>query len=260
MQKKPFSTILILILFLSLFLIACQGSDQKKSKKDIRRTKPNSHVKQPGYLYGTVKETMNGGGYTYILLEFEGKKSWVAVPPMKVKAGDEVMLYPGKVMENFHSKSLNKTFRTIIFSQGAVSPSPNSKASEGSADMVIKAHSSASRIEKKDIKISPASGPDAITVEMAYQKADELNGKHVVLKAVVIKISKNILGKNWLHCQDGTGSKKDNNFDITVTTKASPSVGDRILIKGILHKDVDIGAGYFYPVLIEDAKITSLGK
>ncbi len=248
-----------LTLFLALLLTACQGSEEKKAEKSTKKSDAASRAKQAGYLYGTVKETMDGGGYTYILLEFDGRKSWVAVPPMKVKVGDEVMLYPGQVMKNFHSKSLNRTFETIIFSQGAVSPPMEAKASNRS-DMAAQAHSGTSRVEKKDVKITPASGPGAITVQMAYQKAKELDGKQVVLKAVVVKISKNILGKNWVHCQDGTGTEKEKNFDITVTTKASPSVGDKVLIKGILHKDKDIGAGYFYPVLIEDAEITKLEK
>ena len=240
------------------FILGCQKNEPKSTKKETVKTEQKSKpTKKQGYIYGTVKETMNSGGYTYILLEFDGKKSWVAVPPMDVKVGDEVMLYPGQVMKNFHSKSLNKTFDSIIFSQGAVSPPmSNAHGGEDGAKMVVKAHSSATRLGKKDVKIEPATGPGAITVEMAYKKAKELDGKKVVLKAVVVKVAKNILGKNWLHCQDGTGTEEAGNFDITVTTKAFPSVGDKVIIKGVLHKDRDIGAGYFYPVIIEDANIT----
>jgi hypothetical protein len=73
-----------------------------------------------GSLSGKVVETMNAGGYTYISLEKEGKQTWVAVPNMVVTVGDEMELQPGAVMKNFTSKSLNKTFDTVVFSGGPV--------------------------------------------------------------------------------------------------------------------------------------------
>jgi len=71
-------------------------------------------------LTGKVVETMDGGGYTYINLEKDGKKTWVAVPVMKVKVGDEVKLQSGMPMTNFKSKALNRTFDSVIFSGGPV--------------------------------------------------------------------------------------------------------------------------------------------
>jgi hypothetical protein len=32
-------------------------------------------------------------------------------------------------------------------------------------------------------------------------------------------------------------------------------VGDVVTVKGVLHVDKDFGAGYAYPVIVEDAKI-----
>jgi len=74
-------------------------------------------------LSGKVVETMNGGGYTYICLENNGKKGWAAVPTMEVKVGDEIELMPGAEMGPFSSKALNRTFDKIIFSGGPVSRS-----------------------------------------------------------------------------------------------------------------------------------------
>jgi hypothetical protein len=71
-------------------------------------------------ISGKVVETMNSGGYTYVNLEKNGKKTWVAAPTMKVSVGQELKLTNGAVMTNFSSKSLNKTFDSIIFSGGPV--------------------------------------------------------------------------------------------------------------------------------------------
>jgi uncharacterized protein YuzE len=73
-----------------------------------------------GDLSGKVVETMDAGGYTYIKLEKDGKQTWAAVPTMKVTVGEEMDLLPGAVMTNFTSKSLNKTFESVVFSGGPV--------------------------------------------------------------------------------------------------------------------------------------------
>lgn len=69
-------------------------------------------------LQGTVTETMNSGGYTYVCVKSADKKQWAAVPGTQVKVGDTVEVAPGMVMKNFSSKSLGRTFEAIVFSRG----------------------------------------------------------------------------------------------------------------------------------------------
>lgn len=65
---------------------------------------------------GKVVSTMDAAGYTYIEVEEKGQKLWVAVMQVKVKAGDEVEFPDSPPMENFYSKTLNRTFDKVIFS------------------------------------------------------------------------------------------------------------------------------------------------
>src|SRR5271169_5477994 len=69
-------------------------------------------------LSGKVGETMNSGGYTYVLLEKDGEKTWIAVPQMKVTKGQTMSFKPGAEIENFKSKTLKRTFKRIVFSDG----------------------------------------------------------------------------------------------------------------------------------------------
>ncbi len=69
-------------------------------------------------LSGKIVETMNAGGYTYVCLENNGKKTWVAMPLTQVKVGQQVSCQPGAVMKNFMSPTLKRSFETIIFSGG----------------------------------------------------------------------------------------------------------------------------------------------
>jgi hypothetical protein len=91
------------------------------------------------------------------------------------------------------------------------------------------------------------------TVQEVYQNKAELKGKQVTLRGKVVKYNEAIMGKNWLHLRDGTG--KDPNNDLTVTTQAKAKVGDTVLVEGAVTLDKDLGAGYKYDVIIEDAKV-----
>ena len=94
---------------------------------------------------------------------------------------------------------------------------------------------------------------DGKTVEEIYQEKAKLKGKRVTLRGKVVKFSSAIMGKNWLHLRDGTGKEPAN--DLTVTTQAKAKVGDTVLVEGMVTLDKDLGAGYKYDVIIEDAKV-----
>jgi len=75
----------------------------------------------PTVVRGSVSETMNGTGYTYIqATDSSGQKIWMAIPETKVKVGDKIEFSYSKqqLMVNFHSKTLNRTFEKIYFLPG----------------------------------------------------------------------------------------------------------------------------------------------
>ncbi len=95
-----------------------QAAGKKTKPKGMAAMFGSADGESAGNLSGKVVETMDAGGYSYINLEKNGKQTWVAVPNMKVTVGEEMELEPGAVMTNFTSKSMNKTFESVIFSGG----------------------------------------------------------------------------------------------------------------------------------------------
>lgn len=91
------------------------------------------------------------------------------------------------------------------------------------------------------------------TVEELFAKKDKLSGKKVTVRGKVAKFSPGIMGKNWIHLQDGSGKQGTN--DMTVTTNQTAAVGDIVLITGNLVTNKDFGAGYKYEVIIEEATV-----
>jgi len=217
---------------------------------------------QPAGLSGKVVETMNAGGYTYVCLEKGGKKTWVAVPEMKVAVGEERSFQPGQTMNNFTSKTLKRTFDAIVFSSGPAVASTNGKSAMPSGHPALPSTSEGASGGKspavpkdKTVKVEKATGVNAYTVAEIYEKRIELNKKPVAVRGKVVKVSQGIMGKNWIHLQDGSGDQQKGTHNLVVTTQGSAAVGDVVTATGTMTKDKDFGAGYLYKVIIEDAKI-----
>ena len=199
-------------------------------------------------LTGKVIESMDSGGYTYVQIENNGKKTWVAVPKTKVVEGQDITFAPGTEMGNFESKTLKRTFDNIIFSGGVIGQGEKglemkSPGSKGSAVVVT-----------EKIKVDKASGPDAYTVAELFQNSKKLEEKKVVVRGKVVKVAEGVMKRNWIHLQDGTGDAGNN--DLVVTSDDLPKTGDIVTASGILYNDKDFGGGYKYKVIIEKAGIT----
>lgn len=93
------------------------------------------------------------------------------------------------------------------------------------------------------------------TVASINQNKATLAGKTVKAAGKVVKVNNGIMGRNFVHIQDGTGDANTNN--LIVTSKQTAKVGDQVSISGVAVLNRDFGSGYMYPLLIEDATITA---
>ncbi len=108
---------------------------------------------------------------------------------------------------------------------------------------------------KAGISVEKAQGANAHTVSEIHGQRFDLDGHEVVVRGEVVKVSTGIMGKNWLHIQDGSGKEDAGDYDLTVTTLDEASHGDIVLVTGKVTAEKDFGHGYRYDVIIEDAKI-----
>ncbi|MDD5772422.1 MAG: hypothetical protein PHX78_03035 [bacterium] len=103
---------------------------------------------------------------------------------------------------------------------------------------------------------APAAGPaELVKVADIFAKKGELNGKNITVHGKVVKVNMGIMGKNWIHLQDGTGAAGTN--DITITTDGQAKVEDKIVVTGTVVTDKDFGSGYKYAVIIENATVAA---
>jgi len=110
-------------------------------------------------------------------------------------------------------------------------------------------------VDVGNVKVPKATGPDARTVAEIVAKGSELKDKTVAVRGKVVKYTPGVLGKNWVHLQDGSGSASDGTNDVLVTTKDETKIGDVVLARGTVRTDVNIGSGYAFKVVVEEAKL-----
>ncbi len=227
----------------------------------------NSAADQHGSsIKGDVLEIINVSNFTYLRLKTKDGEKWAAVVQSPVKQGASVTIENAIVMSNFESKSLKRTFPSILFGTlGGSDASPSSPTAAmtgtttGSTGTHVMGMSSPLMPKKKDvdaeIHVPKASGANAQTVAEIMSKGAELKDKPVLVRGKVVKYNAGIMGKNWIHLRDGSGSVENETNDVLVTTSGTAKVGDVVTAKGTVHTDKDFGAGYVYKVLVEDATL-----
>ena len=207
---------------------------------------------------GKVVETMNSGGYTYVQVDDGSKKIWAAAPEFKVAVGDAVVVPEGMPMRDFQSKTLGRTFDVVYFVPsvqvvGGKATQDAVAAAHGATDHAMPGHAAAAPAVAVDLSnIKKADGGQ--TVAELYADKAALVGKPVAVRGKVVKFTPSVMGKNWIHVQDGSGSTGSN--DVAVTTSATAAIGNTVLVRGTLSADKDLGFGYKYDLLIEDATVS----
>jgi hypothetical protein len=254
---KRFS--LLPALTLTFALIATTGCNNTDSKSSDKSSKSNESIQSSQSvqttqdqipLSGKVIETMDGGNYTFMNIEHNGRTTWVATGRINVMIGQDISLKPGTTMTNFESKTLNRTFETIVFSGGPIDGFSGPLLENKPVDK-----SQVQSAITEPISVDKATGADAYTVSELYEKVASLENKRVVIRGKVVKFSPGIMGKNWIHIQDGSGDSSAGTHDIVVTSQETTSLGEVITINGILYKDKDFGSGYNFAVIVEEASI-----
>ena len=205
-----------------------------------------------GPVTGEVLEVRDVESYTYLRLKTAQGETWAAVPTAKVNKGAKVTVDNPMVMSNFQSKALNKTFDKIVF--GTLAGAAGSPAQTNKE--VAAAHAGAGKpADTPDVKVAKASGANAYTVADVLAKPAAVKDKPVLIRGKVVKYNGGIMGKNWIHLRDGSGSAAANTNDLIVTSTEEAKVGDVITVKGVVRTDKDFGAGYSYKAIVEDATL-----
>jgi hypothetical protein len=256
---------LSVVLLVALAVVGC-----KKKEAAPAPAQPTAAVAPEAAgasIKGKVLEQLDAPPYSYVKLQTAQGEAWAAVPKAELAKGDEIVVVGAMPMTDFESKTLNRKFETVYFGTLAgagggaaapmgMAPGPMPGGDGMGAPGIAAQHAAAAAgpADVGDVKVPKATGADARTVAEIFAQRAALGEKPVTIRGKVVKFNEGIMGRNWIHLRDGTGTAgKDN--DITVTTSETVAVGDVVVVKGTVRVDKDFGHGYSYPVIVEDAKL-----
>jgi len=230
----------ILITAILTIVLSCNSNNDAKDST----LAPNAHKV-------ISEEVIQGSRYTYIRVSADGSDYWIAINKAEIKEKETYYWSVGSEMNEFTSKELKRTFRSIFFVQDFT----DKPITVTGVTQQMPSSSMAGKQEAPEypgIVVPKAAG--GMTVAELYANKSSMEGKNAKICGKVVKFSGGIMNKNWVHIQDGT--KNSGKFDLTVTTQDSVKVGDVLVFEGKIALNKDIGAGYFYEVLMEDARVS----
>jgi hypothetical protein len=247
-------TISIFTFIIGLYIIACTSKPRVIEGEPMDVGPPVGRVESPVDPIGrpdqmtdehrvVVEEALNTDRYTYLNVSENGEKFWIAIPRKEIQIGGTYFYKGGLLKRNFESKEFNRVFDTIYLVSDVIPYTEDTgiTAKQGEADQSV--HS------EEPIRVEPAEG--VIKLSALFSNPAEYQGKLVKVTGKCVKVNPMIMGRNWVHLQDGSGD----DLDLTITTTDQVPLGAVVSLEGIIALDKDFGAGYRYDVIMENASL-----
>ena len=158
--------------------------------------------------------------------------TWVEVPRVGAKAGDYILLGQGQARADVVIPELDARVPQVVRIE----------------------HARVVDLETARRAVVSTAPAEAVKVGTVYAELEARAGEEVVVYGAVAKVA-GAIGWYWVHLRDGSGDPAAGTHDLTVKTKQAVAEGQRVAFRGTLRKDVDLGFGYHYDALVEDAKL-----
>lgn len=249
-----------LILIVALMMAGCgdspkvisatsQAAPAPATATPRAETAPMSSATASGYsseLHQVkVEEVLPTARYVYLKV-LEGDQSyWIATRKQEIQLGGIYYYRNGLLKTNFESKEHQRVFDKIYLVSNLVSEN----------------HGSDQRQQIETHSDEPASFPGTATPPPSAAGVTSLGdildnpkayeGRTVRVSGACVKINSQIMGRNWVHLEDGS----QGDYDFVITTNDYVAQGAAVTLEGVVSLDRDFGSGYRYALIIENGKV-----
>ena len=174
-----------------LLTIGCNSDEEVQTEKPVtEQITKEAHI-------ALVVDKITTTNYTYLQVSENKENYWIAVPSMEIEIGETVYFSKFMEMKNFKSETIDRTFNSLLFVEDA--------RKSATPDHMKQVHSGAMTLPKQNVKVEPLK--DGFDIEMIYANKNDLAGKIIEVRGKVVKYNAQIMNRNWIHIQDGTGSE-----------------------------------------------------
>ncbi len=188
----------------------------------------------------TVKEVLPTTKYVYLRVTEGEQEFWIATIKTEVKVGGTYFYQGGLLKTNFESKEHKRVFDTMYLVSSIVPSDHSSHVTQEDSQQP------STTPKRKDIDVK-----GSVRIAELVANPKKFEGKTIQLSGECVKLNPNILGRNWVHLQDGS---KDN-YDLVITCEFQIPVGHTVTLKGKVVLNKDFGSGYKYDILLEDGEL-----
>jgi hypothetical protein len=241
-------------LFFLVFLTSCLDGPKSREPYTITRTIDKA-ILDPDVSRAmhkvVISEVIPGSKYVYVLVEENGRQFWISTAKKELNTG-ETYYYTESILKTaFESKEHNRIFDTLYLVTELVSASHGEQMHGFSTEGADKEQLEIVRQSIASEQDSTSEFAGRIRISDLVDDPEKYEGKKVELKGLCSKVNPGIMGRNWLHLQDGS---KDS-YDLVITTDEIVEKGSQITIRGVVKLHVDLGSGYVYPILVENGAL-----
>lgn len=178
-----------------------------------------------------VQQVVDGADQQLLRVAQGDLETWVQVPDAGAAVGDYVLLSQGTPRYDVDLPEV------------------------GNVDVIVDIdHVAVVDAETANRVVASAAPSDAVSIGTVYAELDQRADQTVVVHGTVVKAT-NAVGWVWVHVQDGSGDPALGSHDLTIQTQDAVVRGQRVSFQGTLRADVDLGFGYHYDALVEDARL-----
>jgi len=247
-MKFSFKTLGFILSF-TFGIIACNNTTTEAYQQQEPAAQNSPKTKQE--RKAVVEEVLQTNAYTYLLMNENGEKDWIAIPKKDVNPGETYYYIQGLEMPDFKSKELNRTFDKVYFVE-SISKNPNQTKQQSAMQQQDPA---GTPTPERGVIAKIDHADDEVSLSKLFADPASFADKTIKVRGTVVKVNEQIMGKNWIHIQDGT--EHNGEFDLTITTLGTVKLGSVVGFEGTIALDKDFGYGYKYDILMEDAKVES---
>ena len=190
-----------------------------------------------------VQEVLHTEKYSYLNVIEKDQKFWIAIPRNEIEIGGTYYYSGGLLKRNFESKEYNRVFETIYLVSDIHNHSLNSGASQAKTTHEHSTHTHG----KIEVQIAEGSVP----LSELFKDRTKYQGKVVQVTGQCVKVNPKIMGRNWVHIQDGSNE----GLDLTITTTENVELNEVVSFEGVIALNKDFGAGYIYDIIMEQATV-----
>lgn len=192
-----------------------------------------------------VDEVLQTKKYSYLRVTEGTSNYWIAISKADVSVGETCVYTGGLKMHGFKSTELDRIFEELLLVSNI------SRAGDSGSKSLFESMAQDEPIENPTAsqKIVPVKGAIKIGELLANPKKYE--GKEIIVTGRCTKINHQIMGRNWIHIEDGSGKNKE----LTITSQDVLKPGEVGVFEGTVSLDKDFGAGYRYELILENAKL-----